>query len=145
MRWAAVLITLTCAVALSTATADAQRRGGDPKLAASKNPVAATAASITAGQALYNKNCRHCHGLRGRGDGPLAPKDPKPADLTDDQWDFGSSDGEMFAIIWNGVPGANSEMKGMNGTLTERNVWEIVNYLRSIGPAAAAASKAPPK
>ena len=56
---------------------------GDPKLAARKNPVPANAASITAGRALYNKNCRHCHGLRGKGDGPLAPKDPKPADLTD--------------------------------------------------------------
>ena len=70
MRWAAALITLACAVALTTATADAQRRGGDPKLAARKNPVASNAASIKAGQALYAKNCRHCHGLRGRGDGP---------------------------------------------------------------------------
>ena len=139
MRWAAALITLAFAVALTTATADAQRRGGDPKLAARKNPVAANAASIKAGQALYAKNCRHCHGLRGRGDGPLAPKDPKPADLTDAKWDHGASDGEIFALIWNGAPAPKSEMKGMKGTLTEKNVWEIVNYLRSIGPAAAAA------
>ena len=139
MRWAAALITLAFAVALTTATADAQRRGGDPKLAARKNPVVSNAASIKAGQALYAKNCRHCHGLRGRGDGPLAPKDPKPADLTDAKWDHGASDGEIFALIWNGAPAPKSEMKGMKGTLTEKNVWEIVNYLRSIGPAAAAA------
>lgn len=142
MRWAAALITLAFAVALTTATADAQRRGGDPKLAARKNPVAANAASIKSGQALYAKNCRHCHGLRGRGDGPLAPKDPKPADLTDAKWDHGSSDGEIFALIWNGAPAPKSEMKGMKGTLTEKNVWEIVNYIRSIGPAPAAAAKA---
>ena len=138
MRWAAALITLVFAVALTTAPADAQRRGGDPKLAARKNPVAANAASIKSGQTLYAKNCRHCHGLRGRGDGPLAPKDPKPSDLTDAKWDHGSSDGEIFAIIWNGAPAPKSEMKGMKGTLTEKNVWEIVNYLRTIGPKKAA-------
>ena len=103
-----------------------------------KNPVAVSAASITAGRALYNKNCRHCHGLRAKGDGPLAPKNPKPADLTDAHWDHGASDGEIFAVIWNGAPAPNSEMKPMKGTLTEKNVWEIVNYLRSIGPTPAA-------
>ena len=139
MRWAVVLLTVVFTVALMTAGAGAQRRGGDPKLAARKNPIAANAASITAGRALYAKNCRHCHGLRGKGDGPLAPKDPKPADLTDAKWDHGSSDGEIVALIWNGAPAQKSEMKPMKGTLTEKNVWEIVNYLRSIGPAAAAA------
>ena len=89
-------------------------------------------------------NCRHCHGLRAKGDGPLAPKNPPPADLTDAKWDHGSSDGEIFAIIWNGAPAPKSEMKPMKGTLTEKNVWEIVHYLRSIGPTAAAA-KAPAK
>jgi putative copper resistance protein D len=132
-------------VALAGATAGAQRRGGDPKLAARKNPVPANAASITAGRALYNKNCRHCHGLRAKGDGPLAPKNPKPADLTDAHWDHGSSDGEIFAVIWNGAPAKDSEMKPMKGTLAEKEVWEIVNYLRSIGPAAAAAPKAAAK
>ena len=141
MRWAGVLLTLAFAVALTTATAEAQRRGGDPKLAARKNPVVANAASIKSGQALYGKNCRHCHGLRGKGDGPLAPKNPKPADLTDAKWDHGSSDGEIFAVIWNGAPAPMSEMKPMKGTLTEKSVWEIVNYLRSIGPAAKAGAK----
>ena len=143
MRWAAALLTLVFVVAVMTAGAGAQRRGGDPKLAARKNPVAANAASITSGRALYNKNCRHCHGLRGKGDGPLAPKNPKPADLTDAKWDHGGSDGEIFGVIWNGAPAPKSEMKPMKGTLTEKNVWEIVNYLRTIGPAAAA--KAPAK
>ena len=144
MRWAAALLTLVFVVAVMTAGAGAQRRGGDPKLAARKNPVAANAASITAGRALYNKNCRHCHGLRGKGDGPLAPKDPKPADLTDAKWDHGGSDGEIFAVIWNGDPAPKSEIKQIKGTMTEKNVWEVVNYLRSIGPTAAAA-KAPAK
>lgn len=138
MRWVVGLVTVVFAAVLTAATVDAQKRGGDPKLAARKNPVPATAASITAGRALYNKNCRHCHGLRLKGDGPLAPKDPKPADLTDGKWDHGASDGELFAVIWNGAPAPKSEMKPMKGTLTEKNVWEIINYIRSQGPATAA-------
>ena len=138
MRWVVGLVTVVFAAVLTAATVDAQKRGGDPKLAARKNPVPATAASITAGRALYNKNCRHCHGLRLKGDGPLAPKDPKPADLTDGKWDHGASDGELFAVIWNGAPAPKSEMKPMKGTLTEKNVWEVINYIRSQGPATAA-------
>ena len=142
MRWVAALFTLVFTVALATTVVDAQRRGGDPKLAARKNPVPSNAASITAGRALYNKNCRHCHGLRGKGDGLLAPKDPSPADLTDAKWDHGTTDGEIFALIWNGAEeaanGEESEMKGMKGTLTEKEVWQVINYIRSIGPAPAA-------
>jgi mono/diheme cytochrome c family protein len=119
---------------LTSASIEAQRRGGDPKLAAQKNPAPATQASITAGRALYNKNCRHCHGLKGTGDGPLAPSNPRPGNLTDDKWDHGSSDGEIFAVIWNGAPAPKTEMKPMKGTLTERNVWDIVNYVRTLGP-----------
>jgi mono/diheme cytochrome c family protein len=113
--------------------AEAQRRGGDPELAAVKNPVPATAASIRTGQQVYGKQCRHCHGLRGRGDGALAPKNPSPPDLTDGKWEFGSSDGEIFAVVMNGAD-PKSEMKGMKGTLQDRDVWNIVNFLRSIGP-----------
>jgi mono/diheme cytochrome c family protein len=138
MRGITTALILTVAVALATAGVDAQRRGGDPKARAVKNPVAPTAQSITAGRALYGKNCRHCHGLKGLGDGPLAPKNPKPASLIDDEWEHGSSDGEIFAVIWNGAPAPESEMKGMKGTLTEKDVWSIVNYLRSIGPKTAA-------
>jgi mono/diheme cytochrome c family protein len=134
MRRITTALIVTFAIALAAVAVDAQRRGGDPKAAAVKNPVAPTAASITAGRALYGKNCRHCHGLKGLGDGPLAPKNPKPASLIDEKWEHGPSDGEIFAVIWNGAPAANSEMKGMKGTLTEKDVWSIVNYLRSIGP-----------
>ena len=103
-------------------------------MAGGKDRARGPPASITAGRALYNKNCRHCHGVRGLGDGPLAPSNPKPASLIDDKWDHGSSDGEIFAVIWNGAPAPQSEMKPMKGTLTERNVWDIVNFVRSIGP-----------
>lgn len=109
------------------------REGGDPKAAAVKNPVPSNAQSITKGRQAYNKSCRHCHGLRGQGDGPLAPKSPKPADLTDAEWKFGGTDGEIYNIIANGV-GGNSEMKGVRSEVTATDMWHIVNYIRSIGP-----------
>jgi len=121
-------------VLLAAQGASAQRRGGDPKARAVKNPVPATAASVTAGRGVYGKNCRQCHGLQAKGDGVLAPKDPSPADLTDDNWDHGSTDGEIFAVIWNGAPAPKTEMKGMKGTLTEKDVWNLVNFVRSVGP-----------
>ena len=134
MRGVWTLLIIGCALVWLTASAAAQTRGGDPKLKLLKNPVPSTAASITAGRALYAKNCRHCHGLRGKGDGPLAPKNPSPATLIDDKWDHGSSDGEIFTIILNGAPAKDSEMKGMKGTLTPTQIWQVVNFLRSIGP-----------
>jgi mono/diheme cytochrome c family protein len=136
---ARVSTALTCVLAvLLVVGADAQRLGGDPTARGRKNPVAATPASIKAGMSVYGQNCRQCHGLRLHGDGPLAPKNPKPADLTDATWDHGSSDGEIFAVIWNGAPSRNppkeSEMKPMKDTLVEKDVWNVINYIRSMGP-----------
>jgi mono/diheme cytochrome c family protein len=141
MRAVVTALIVAGGLVLGVADASAQKKGGDPKLAAIKNPVAANAASITAGRALYGKQCRHCHGLRGLGDGPLAPKNPKPANLTDATWDHGSSDGEIFTLIKNGAPAPMSEMKGMKGTLVDKDIWNIVNFLRTIGPAGSAPKK----
>jgi mono/diheme cytochrome c family protein len=141
MRGVWTLLVVGCAVMLLSVSVAAQKRGGDPKLAALKNPVALNAASIKAGQGVYAKNCRHCHGLRGKGDGPLAPKNPKPADLTDAKWDHGSTDGEIYTIVLNGAPAPMSEMKPMKGTLTPTQIWQVVNYIRSIGPQAPASAK----
>jgi mono/diheme cytochrome c family protein len=136
-----VVFILIVALAL-TAGVSAQKRGGDPKLKAIKNPVPAAAASINTGRAVYGKQCRHCHGLRGLGDGPLAPKNPRPSTLTDATWDHGDSDGEIFTLIKNGAPAPNSEMKGMKGTLTDKDIWNVVNFLRTLGPKPGAAAPA---
>jgi len=96
-----------------------------------KNPVASSPESIKAGAAAFQKNCRFCHGADAKGDGPMAPKDTHPSNLTDDKWDRGSTDGEIFLVIQNGA-GPKFEMKGYKSKMTDPEIWNIVNYLRSV-------------
>ena len=134
---AAALVVASLALVSTTMSVSGQAsKGGNPKAAAVKNPVSRTASSINKGRQAYLKACRHCHGEKGLGDGPLAPKNPSPATLTDGEWKFGSTDGEIFAIIANGV-GGDSEMKGHRCEMTATDMWNIVNFLRSIGPQSA--------
>jgi mono/diheme cytochrome c family protein len=132
------VVSILALVLMLTVAVSAQKKGGDPKLKALKNPVPATAASIKIGRTVYNTNCRQCHGLRGVGDGVLAPKNPSPANLTDATWDHGDSDGEIFSIILNGAPAPKSEMKPMKGTIPEKDIWNLVNFVRTLGPKAGA-------
>jgi mono/diheme cytochrome c family protein len=57
---------------------------------------------------------------------------PKPSNLVDEEWLHGSSDGDIFVTIRDGVK--NTGMKGFASKLTTRQIWDVVNYLRSIGP-----------
>jgi len=105
--------------------------------AALKNPVQATAESVANGSSLFAKHCASCHGASGKGDGAMAAKlKSKPADLTDAEWTHGPSDGEIFTLIRDGAK--NAGMKAYRGVLPERQMWDLVNYIRSIGPPASA-------
>jgi mono/diheme cytochrome c family protein len=121
---------LACA-ALIGASVFAQSPGGSPEAKKMKNPVASSAASIASGKALFQKNCRFCHGADAKGDGPMAPEGTHPSNLTDDKWDRGSSDGELFAVIRDGA-GPKFDMKGYKSKMTETDIWNVVNYVRSL-------------
>lgn len=101
-----------------------------------KNPVASTPANIAAGKASYTKYCQFCHGEGAKGDGKMAPPNSHPSDLTDAKWDHGSTDGEIFTNIKNG-PTPNDPkavMKGFGARMTDQQIWEVVDYVRSLGP-----------
>jgi mono/diheme cytochrome c family protein len=121
------------ALLLVAASARAQNPGGNPEAAKMKNPVAASPASIQAGAATFKKYCAFCHGEGAKGDGKLAPKGTMPADLTDAMWTRGSTDGEIFAVIQQGA-GPKFDMKGFKGRLPEQDTWNVINFLRSVGP-----------
>lgn len=120
-------------VALLASPVAAQQLGsGESGTAPPRNPIAATAESIASGQAAFQKNCRFCHGNDAKGNGPQAPKDSNPPDLTDSTWVSGDTDWAILSVIRDGA-GSDSVMKGYKSRLSADEMWNIVNYLRSLG------------
>lgn len=121
------------------------------------NPVPSTPETLTAGKKAYDLNCAGCHGNVAQGSvkagvviSIIAEQGGKqPPDLTDDQWDHGSSDGEIYAAIMKGIP--PTMMAGWEGRITDVEAWSIVGYLRAlasktpIGPATTASAEAAPR
>jgi mono/diheme cytochrome c family protein len=105
-----------------------------------RKPVASSRASIAAGRRAYVANCAACHGNRGQGAVKAGTtlsiieeqRGKQPPDLTDDQWDHGSSDGDIFRVIERGLP--PTMMPGFDARIPDREIWSIVNYLRSLRP-----------
>jgi cbb3-type cytochrome c oxidase subunit III len=113
------------------ATATRQSLQGKTDAKKLKNPIPSDAASIEEGRKIYLRNCASCHGPSGKGDGSMALGGSTPADLTDDKWDHGSTDGEIFVVIRDGV---SADMEGYKDKLSEKQIWQVINYIRSIGP-----------
>lgn len=112
------------------------QNGGNAEAKKLKNPAKATPESIAAGKAVYMKNCTFCHGQAGEGDGAVAKstKGTKPSNLVDAKWDHGSSDGEIFINIKEGI-GPKFEMKATKAKITDPEIWNVVNFIRSLVPA----------
>ncbi len=106
----------------------APRKGGNPEAAKIKNPVPASAESAAAGKRSYQRLCSRCHGPEGKGDGTAATG-AQPQDLTDAQWDFGGSDGEIFSVIHDGT---SADMDSYSARISDTDIWNLVNYLRTL-------------
>ena len=65
--------------------------------------------------------------LARKGDGSMALSGGTPSNLTDEYWEFGSTDGEIFAAIRDGT---SSDMEAYKEKLTEIQIWQI-GQLRS--------------
>ena len=94
------------------------------------NPVTADRASRQRGRKLFAANCASCHGASARGDGPAgAALNPRPADLTVMAGQH--PDGDFAWKIANG----RGPMPAWNGQLSEKNIWDLVNFIQSLaGP-----------
>ena len=90
--------------------------------AKTENPVAKTDKSILQGGKLYENHCVACHGTVGKGG--IGP------DLAGSVRIHGSTDGEMFHVITDGVKG--TAMKGFRKELTDEMRWDLVNYVGSL-------------
>jgi len=99
------------------------------------NPFPATAASVEEGRGAYAAACAECHGIAGRGDGPLAETlDPPPADLI--VHIPLHTDSILYQFIRDGIPG--TAMPTQEGSLSEEEMWHLVNYLRAMAESAGA-------
>jgi mono/diheme cytochrome c family protein len=104
------------------------------------NPVASTPESIAAGKKAYDANCAACHGNMAQGAVKAGvvisiieeQGGKQPSDLTDDQWEHGSSDGEIYRVIKKGIP--PTMMAAWDGRISDSEIWSIVNYLRTLAP-----------
>jgi mono/diheme cytochrome c family protein len=103
------------------------------KAAKLKNPLKSDAKTIDGGRELYLTHCASCHGNKGKGDGGGALGGGIPSDLTDDVWDYGSTDGEIFWVIREGID-SSADMLPYKKTLSEKETWQIVVFIRSLGP-----------
>jgi len=122
-----VLLTISFVAALGARILSAQ---GNPDAAKLVNPVAATPESITAGKQVYTRYCAVCHGLNAEG-GSGSDISPPAPDLTDKEWKRGSTDGEIFSVIKNGVP-PDLNMEPWGDRIKDPEIWNVVNYLRSL-------------
>jgi mono/diheme cytochrome c family protein len=131
-RWLALsfLMPVLAAIWLGHST-EAQGPQRNPEAQKLKNPLAADAESLETGRKLYQRHCASCHGPGAKGDGGMSLSGGTPSDLTDETWDYGSSDGEIFAAIRDGV---SADMLAYKEKLNEKQIWQVVNFLRSLGP-----------
>jgi mono/diheme cytochrome c family protein len=106
----------------------APKKGGNPEAAKIKNPVTATPESIAAGKRAYQRLCVKCHGPEGKGDGSAATG-AQPPDITDAQWDYGSTDGDLFVVVRDGT---GPDMEGYAGRLNDTEMWHIVNFVKTL-------------
>ena len=95
-----------------------------------KNPLANDREAVEAGKKLFARHCASCHGPQGKGDGSMALAGGTPSNLTDDKWDHGSTDGEIFVAIRDGT---SPDMEAYKEKLSEKEIWQVVTFVRSLG------------
>ena len=93
-----------------------------------RNPIPPSAQSITQGRALFHQNCEACHGVEGRGDGPVAASLAlRPEDLTSIWPSPYFPDGMLAYRILND----GKVMPAWKSVISTMDVWHLVNFIRA--------------
>ncbi|MFQ5581090.1 MAG: c-type cytochrome [Mariprofundaceae bacterium] len=88
------------------------------------------------GEGAYMGYCLPCHGMEGKGDGPLADslgEDIKPRDFTKAEYMSGRTDEELFKVIKFGgeKSGFSDAMPDWGYNFSDADIKAIVQYIRS--------------
>ena len=100
-----------------------------------KNPFKSNPENIAKGKTLFQgkATCFTCHGKEGRGDGlAAAGLDPSPRNFTNTAFHAMRTDGELFWVIKEGIPGT-AMMPMVGSVITEEEAWLVLLYERSLG------------
>ena len=143
LRLATFLALGLTAAAAGQSDASAGAGPADDPAVPAANPTPYTEAAEKRGRTHYLRHCQICHGFDGRA---LENIDFEATDLTDpERWRFGTTDGDLFRST---KFGAGLDMPPFEAELDDEEIWELVHYLRSLGPeeyrAAAPAEAASP-
>ncbi|HEX7190591.1 MAG TPA: c-type cytochrome, partial [Thermoanaerobaculia bacterium] len=100
------------------------------KLRSLKDPVPGSAAALQEGREHFADHCAQCHGNDGRGETEMGRNlYPRSPDMTLPETQK-LSDGELFAIIRNGV--RLTGMPGWGGEHSEEDDWKLVLFIRHL-------------
>lgn len=96
-----------------------------------KNPITASADNIDEGKQAFTSYCMVCHGLDGQNTGvpfatTISPQVPSLASVDVQSY----TDGQLKWIIKNGI--YPSGMPASNGEFSDREMWEMVTYIRNL-------------
>lgn len=96
------------------------------------NPLPPSQVETEAGGRLYSANCAGCHGVYGRGDGEYGRDLTLPpavlAAMVDQPY---SVDQYLFWAISEGGLRSGSRMPAFKSTLSSREIWQVVQYMRA--------------
>jgi len=103
--------------------------------AAGQPAGSSTSAASHPGRAVYEKHCATCHGPTGATDGPGAAALPiKPPPLTDGRLLNPLTDDFLTTIVRDGAAavGLAPQMPGFGRLLTEREIRDVIAYVRTM-------------
>jgi high-affinity iron transporter len=84
---------------------------------------------LETGRQVYAINCAACHGVTGKGDGPVAfAVKPPPRNLVAEPFKAGDSVERIFKTVSTGLP--NTKMVGYP-QITEVDRWAVAYYVRA--------------
>ncbi len=93
-----------------------------------RNPVPDTPESLANGEHLYNTYCFVCHGMEGKGDGPVIKRGFYPMNLTSPAV-IARTNGYIYAYI---RYGGKVMMPSYRESITSEGAWDVVNYVRKL-------------
>ena len=118
---------LCASLLANTALAD------DVKAEVARNPVPASDSSLAQGKKQFESLCSGCHGVHGVPAPTPVQQVKPPANISDDKWEHGGSDTEIFHTIKNGIA-PDFAMVPWAGAISDEDIWNIVNYIRTLSP-----------